>query len=93
MTQYMIKTTKQEADDIDKGRTVIFRDNKCPYHIGDEIAFIVINNNRIVRHVINGNKYQIVYIAKGDDTNGLANAPLDKGFMAINFRRCDVHKA
>ena len=80
MTQYILKTTMQEADDISKGeKSFVFRSDKYPYGYGDEITFQVYNGQQMKRHALEKMKFRITYVS--------ADAPIDKGFKVIGFKR------
>lgn len=80
MTQYTLKMTEQEADDVVMGRKMfVFRTNQYPYEIGDRISFRVFNNSRPKMHSIEKITYEISYVSD--------LAPVEKGFAVIGFRR------
>lgn len=80
MTQYTIKTSVEEADQIVKGdKTFIFRGDQCKYGFGDRIMFQVCKNGKQTRHPIEKRKYQVTYVT--------ADAPMEAGWRAIGFRR------
>lgn len=82
MTQYTIMATTKEADDILNGRkTVIFRNDKLHYKIGDSITFNVIKGGKNVRHSIDNKKYEVIFVG---DYN---TSPIQNGWLVINFRR------
>lgn len=79
MTEYEIKTTLNEADDIFSGKKLfIFRDTKYKFGINDRIRFRVFKNERETRHPINNCKYIVTYVSK--------EAPIEKGFCIVGIR-------
>lgn len=80
MTMYTMKATMQEADDIAMGdKPFIFRSNLIPCAKGDEIKFQVITNGQMKRHKIENMKFSVTYVS--------IDAPIEKGFKVIGFRR------
>ena len=58
MTEYIVKTNKEEADKIVKGdRRFMFRRGK--YYLGDMICFNVIQNMRKIPHPIDRMKFVV----------------------------------
>lgn len=80
MTQYTIRTSIEEADQIINGdKSFIFRGDQFKYGYGDRITFQVYKAGKMTRHPITKNKYQVTYVT--------AEAPMENGWRAIGFRR------
>lgn len=80
MTMYTLKTTETEANQILAGvKMFVFRSNQTAYRVGDRISFRVVKQSRMVKHKIEDNVYEICYVSE--------NAPVEKGFVVIGFRR------
>ena len=80
MTEYTIKTNREEADAIVNGnQRVVFRSAKVPVSTDKFVGFSVVENGETVKHPIDGAKFRVTSIMEG--------APLEKGFVAISFRR------
>ena len=80
MAHYMIRTSVEEADEIAKGnKTFIFRDESFKYGYGDDISFIVCKFGKPTRHPIDGKKFRVTYVS--------TEAPIDKGWKVVGFRR------
>lgn len=80
MTQYTIKTTRSEADQIQNGtKSFVFRSDRKPYQAGDIVSFLVYDRQKPVRHTIDKMKFVITYTSK--------DSPVRDGFMVIGFRR------
>lgn len=80
MTHYTLKATMQEADDITKGmKSFVFRGDKYNYGWGDEISFQVFNGGQMKRHAIEKQKFMVTYVS--------TDAPIEKGFKVIGFKR------
>lgn len=80
MTHYTLKASLQEADDIAKGaKSFVFRGDNYNYGWGDEISFRVVNSGQMKRHAIENQKFMVTYVS--------ADAPIEKGFKVIGFKR------
>lgn len=80
MTQYTLKTTLNEADDITAGRkTFVFRASMNHVSFGDELIFQVMKQGMLTRHPIEKQKFLVTYVSN--------DAPIEKGFSVIGFRR------
>jgi len=80
MTQYVLKTSIEEADAIVNGdKSFVFRDDRYHYGFGDEITFQAYKNGSMTRHKIEGMKFRVTYTS--------ADAPVEKGFKIIGFKR------
>lgn len=80
MTQYVIKTSLEEADQIIEGnKSFIFRGDQLKYGYGDRITFQVYKAGKQTRHPIDSLKFKITYVA--------TEAPVEKGWKIIGFRR------
>ena len=82
MTQYTLRTTPIEADQICKDiKRFIFREDRFNFRAGDIISFSVVKGGRAVKHSIDDKKFAVTYV--GDEVL----APLQKGFSVIGIRR------
>lgn len=80
MTEYTIKTTRKEADQIENGiKAFVFRSDRKPYRVGDVVNFRVIEKMKPVRHTIENKAYIVTYAS--DDE------PIADGFSIIGLRR------
>lgn len=80
MTMYTMKATLEEADAIAKGdKAFIFRADSMPCGVGDEITFLPYKNGKMTRHPIERMKFGVTYVG--------VNAPIDRGFKVIGFKR------
>jgi len=80
MTEYTIKTTLQEADDIASGaKSFIFRGDTSSYGYGDSISFRVYKGKQLTRHALEDMKFRITYVSDA--------APIEKGFKVLGIRR------
>ena len=80
MTEYKIKTTLEEADDIAKGdKNFILRDTKYKFKKDDEITFEAYKAHRPTRHPVENQKFRVTYVS--------AEAPIEHGWMIVGFRR------
>lgn len=80
MTTYTIKIADKEADDVAMGRKMfVFRSSSLGIKVGDELIFRVVFKTRERPHKIEAMKFEVTYAS--DD------APIEKGFAAIGFRR------
>lgn len=80
MTQYEIRTTMTEADQIAAGfKDFVFRNDKTLIGVGDDITFKVYKDGKPTRHRVDGQKFRVVYVD--------AEAPIEHGFKVLGFRR------
>lgn len=80
MTTYTIKIADKEADDVVMGRKMfVFRNSSLGIKAGDELVFRVVFKTRERPHKIESMKFEVTYAS--DD------APVEKGFAVIGFRR------
>lgn len=80
MTEYIIKTTKEEADAIYGGyKRFVFRSSNITYYLNDRIRFQVIKDNKVLRHPIDKQTFMVTYSTK--------EAPIEKGYSVVSFRR------
>ena len=80
-----IKTSYEESDRIaDDKQTCIFRAAKDGYKVNDVFNFQCYKDGRPVTHRVNNHGYVVTMVQ--DHTI----APVEKGFVLINFRR--LHK-
>ena len=80
MTQYEIKTTQTEADEIASGaKDFIFRNNMNLVARGDFLNFRVIRDGKPMRHKIDIMKFKVTYISD--------EAPIEQGYTVFGFRR------
>lgn len=80
MTEYLMHTTKEEADDIERGKPFVIRSTKV--NKGDILRFGIIKNQRTVMHRISKNRYIVTYVASWD------NAPVTDGLYIVGFQPC-----
>ena len=79
MTQYLLRTSLEEADAIISGdQRFLFRDTKYKYGKGDLITFQAYKNGHSTRHPIEKKMYKV--------TCSFAEAPVEKGFRIIGFK-------
>ena len=80
MTTYTIKAAENEADAIARGeKSFVFRSSSMGIKAGDELIFRVMFRVKPRPHKIESMKFKVTYAT--DD------APIEKGFTAIGFRR------
>lgn len=80
MTQYEIRTSMTEADQIVAGfKDFVFRNDKNHIGVGDDITFRVYKDGKPTRHRVDRQKYRVVYVD--------AEAPIESGFKILGFRR------
>ena len=80
MTEYIIKTTKEEADEIFCGaKSFVFRTSKIKYYLSDRIKFQVIKDKKVLRHPIDKHIYMVTYSSR--------QAPIEDGYSVVGFRR------
>lgn len=80
MTEYIFRTSLEEADYIVSGdKSFIFRDMKYKLGKGDQLTFQPYKNGKMTRHPIEKLKFRVTYVSKEE--------PIEKGFIAIGFRR------
>ena len=80
MTQYEIRTSMTEADQIAAGfKDFVFRNDKTLIGVGDDITFKVYKDGKPTRHRVDGQKFRVVYVD--------AEAPIEHGFKVLGFRR------
>ena len=80
MTQYEIRTSMTEADQIAAGfKDFVFRNDKTLIGVGDDITFRVYKDGKPTRHRVDGQKFRVVYVD--------AEAPIEHGFKVLGFRR------
>ena len=80
MTEYNIRTTMEEADDIASGKKdFIFRGVRQPYGVGDYITFTAFDGVQRKRHVIDNMRFRITYVNRKE--------PVAKGFKVLGFRK------
>lgn len=80
MVTYTLKSTEQEANQIlANSKAFVFRSSDTAYRAGDRIKFQVMKQGRPKKHSIENNLYEISYASE--------QAPVEKGFMVIGFRR------
>lgn len=80
MTTYTIKIADNEADDVVMGRKMfVFRSSSLGIKAGDELIFRVMFRVKPRPHKIEAMKFEVTYAS--DD------APVEKGFAVIGFRR------
>lgn len=80
MTQYEIRTTMTEADQIAAGfKDFVFRNDKTLIGVGDDITFKVYKDGKPTRHRVDGQKFRVVYVD--------AEAPIEHGFKVLGFRK------
>ena len=81
MTQYVLKTTIEEADAIAKGyKSFIFRGDQYKYGYGDNILFQVYSGQKMKRHDIDRMKFMVTYVSD--------EAPIEPGYRVIGLTRC-----
>lgn len=82
MTQYTLRTTPIEADQICKDvKRFIFREDRYKFRAGDIISFSVLKGGKPVKHSIDDKMYAVTYVGNEE------LAPLQKGFSVIGIRR------
>ena len=80
MTTYTIKMAESEADKVAMGEKMfVFRSSSLGIKAGDELLFRVMFKTRERPHKIENMKFTVTYAS--DD------APIEKGFAVIGFRR------
>lgn len=80
MTMYMLKMAENEADKVAMGRkTFVFRDSSLGIKEGDELQFQVMFKSKPRPHKIESMKFEVTYASE--------DAPIERGFSAIGFRR------
>lgn len=80
MTIYTIKIAENEADEVVKGNKMfVFRNADLGVKTGDEIVFSVRFRTKPRPHEIEKFRYVVTYAS--------ADAPVQKGFAVIGFRR------
>lgn len=80
MTQYEIRTSMTEADQIAAGfKDFVFRNDKTLIGVGDDITFRVYKDGKPTRHRVDGQKFRVVYVD--------VEAPIEHGFKVLGFRR------
>ena len=80
MTQYEIRTTMTEADQIAAGfKDFVFRNDKNLIGVGDDITFRAYKDGKPTRHRVDRLKFKVVYVD--------ADAPIEDGFKVLGFRR------
>lgn len=79
MTQYTLKTSESEANDIVKGlKSFVFRDSKFNIGFGDMLGFQVYKGARPIDHKIGNKKFRVTYV--NDDE------PIELGWKVIGFK-------
>ena len=80
MTQYEIRTSMTEADQIAAGfKDFVFRNDKTLIGVGDDITFKVYKDGKPTRHRVDGQKFRVVYVD--------VEAPIEHGFKVLGFRK------
>lgn len=80
MTQYEIRTSMTEADQIAAGfKDFVFRNDKTLIGVGDDITFRAYKDGKPTRHRVDGQKFRVVYVD--------VEAPIEHGFKVLGFRR------
>ena len=80
MTTHMIKITESEADIVAKGRKMfVFRNSNCGVKENDTLQFRVIFKGKQRPHKIETQRFLVTHVS--------SDAPIEKGFSAIAFRR------
>ena len=80
MTTYTIKIAESEADQVVMGdKMFIFRSSSLGVKAGDEILFRVMFKGKARPHKIESMKFCVTYASE--------DAPIEKGFTVIGFRR------
>ncbi len=80
MTQYILRTSLEEADAIVKGeKSFVFRSEKHKYGYGDKITFQTYKAGRPTPHPIDRMKFCITHVE--------TEAPIEKGWKVIGFKR------
>ena len=80
MTIYTIKMTEKEADEVARGdKMFVFRDSALGIKAGDELHFQPMFKAKPRPHKIESMKFEVTYTSE--------DAPIERGFSAIGFRR------
>ena len=80
MTEWRLKATLNEADDIAKGmKNFCFRASNNLYKPEDVVTFQPMKNGKMTRHPIEKMRFMVTYVS--------SDAPIDKGFSVIGFKR------
>lgn len=80
MTMYTLKMAENEADKVAMGRKAfVFRDSSLGIKEGDELQFQVMFKSKPRPHKIESMKFEVTYASE--------DAPIERGFSAIGFRR------
>ena len=80
MTTYTIRTNKYEADQITRGNKMyVLRSDNIEYRIGGVVNFLVIEGKKPAKHDIDGQKYMITTIERGD--------PIRDGVILLGVKR------
>lgn len=80
MTTYTIKIAESEADKVVTGdKSFVFRSSSLGIKTGDELIFRVMFKTKSRPHKIEPMKFRVTYASE--------DAPIEKGFAVIGFRR------
>ena len=80
MTEWTLKATLNEADEIAKGyKSFCFRNSNNRYKPEDIVVFQPMKNGRMTRHPIERMRFLVTYVS--------SDAPIDRGFTVIGFKR------
>ena len=80
MTEYTIKTNKDEADAIyQEKQNFIFRNDKALVKVSDCFGFCVVDKGQAIKHPIDSMRFRATCVTAG--------TPLENGYVAIGFRR------
>lgn len=80
MTTYTIKIAESEADQVVMGdKMFVFRSSSLGIKAGDELIFRVMFKGKGRPHKIESMKFRVTYASE--------DAPIEKGFTVIGFRR------
>lgn len=80
MTMYTIKIAESEADQVTRGdKAFVFRNESLGIKKDDELIFRVMFKGNPRPHKIEQMKFRVTYAS--------SDAPVEKGFAVIGFRR------
>lgn len=82
MTEYILKTTKENADEIYLGiKTFDYRYSRDNLKLGDRIQYQVIKDRKRIRHPISNVRYKVNYIDR--DVPQIANGVCVIGLVKV----------